>query len=100
MTKTMHAARVPPVWLVGLVLLGGLGLFHGAAAANEKEFRSNRLFLGLVRDHPVTHLLGYDLGSRGHVPVRADNRYDSDRLLALQRIARDCRITVQGRSDR
>ncbi len=35
------------IWLAALVLLGGLGLFHGAAVANDKEFRSNRLFLGL-----------------------------------------------------
>ncbi len=84
----MHAARVPPVWLVGLVLIDGLGLFHGVATGeaadpqsgqscpvgqvvtgfntdgslicapaagqpmavdtkNKKEFKSNRLFLGL-----------------------------------------------------
>ncbi len=42
MTNTGETA-----WAVGFVLLGGLGLFHGAAAANEKEFRSNRLLLGL-----------------------------------------------------
>ncbi len=28
-------------------MLAGLGLFHNVAAAQEKEFKSNRLFLGL-----------------------------------------------------
>ncbi len=84
----MHAARVPPVWLVGLVLLGGLGLFHGAAAANEKEFKSNRLLLGLgagiMRFDSNVKFTDKAHRSRGHPEPAGDRQLpDVLRLLSL-----------------